>query len=712
MARLNMNVPPARYCETEAQATQLLQRFMNKVEQDPDDFIGCDTETHGKKIPLKPKSDGAPSKNDPLDWMQDTVTFWSLAAHFERGERWALPQSLLWKFIPLLENKKANIVGWNFKYDMHVLYNSGIYVASSNCMDGLAMANLVDENNQGGLGLKEVSGKKDPFFHPSQTYDPWNDLKWADILREGRITPWTAIPMTKFTEIFPKEDSLGRKIVEFEYSIFDLFREWPDRVIDYASLDAWSTLLLCEHLRDIMICLVIDTGEGEENSNMWEYFCDMEVPITKILWRMERRGIQVNEEYLQTLIGPMGEELLEIEKQIFGLCGWPVNLNSTPQLRQLFFGEPTDARPGLGLEPVKMTKGGSSLPQASTDKDVLDRLASEGVEIASLLKRHREVQKTKSTYVEACLKLCKHHLDGRIHPEFKQFGARTGRFSSKVPNAQNMPRPDHDEFGIRKAFTAPPEKKLIVRDYGQLEMRILAHFSQDEGMIVAIRNGLDLHCFAVEKMYNVPYADVSAAKKRSGDVKYDELSGFEKDCLLKRQTCKNTGFAIVYGAGAPRISSMLEIPIEDAEDILELYFEAFPGVKTFMEDTIQFCQMTQYVLTLVGRRRRLKDIDSHVWMKRTHAEREATNAPIQGSAADIVKAAMINIAEDEECKRLGVEIVNQIHDELVMECPEETAEEADKRISYLMELPFAGEAALCVATPTDGKIVDCWAEAK
>jgi DNA polymerase-1 len=332
--------------------------------------------------------------------------------------------------------------------------------------------------------------------------------------------------------------------------------------------------------------------------------------------------------------------------------------------------------------------------------------------IAKGMKRHRVVKTALGTFVKGVLKLVDHHKDKRLHPEFKQHGARTGRFSTKTPNSQNMPRPDTDEFGIRKAFVAPEDKDLIVVDYGQLEMRIMAHFSQDEGMLGAIRAGMDLHCFAVEKMYGIPYADVTAAKKRSGEVKYDELTDFEKDCLLKRQTCKNTGFAIIYGAGAPRISAMLEIPIDDAKAIVELYFEAFPGVKQFMDDTQEFCEIHEYVTTLVGRRRRLPDINHHQYVKRGHAGREAINAPIQGSAQDITKASMINIEYDRECQELGVKIVNQIHDELVMECPKETSARGLVKVQDLMELPFGGHSALCVPTPTDGKIVSRWDLAK
>lgn len=1040
MVQFNLDVPPSEYVGTRPEGAELLKRLLDNVEENPDDFIGLDTETYAKKIPIKTKADGSASKDNPLDWMQDTVTFWSLAAKLDGvARRWALPVTLLHQFVPLLEHPNALFGTWNGKYDAHVLFNSGIYVWNSRYVDGLAMGSLVDENLQGNLGLKSVSAAQHPFFHPKRKYDP--DTLWEELVADGIVDEWIPIPMTKFTDIFPKEDEMGRKIKEYEYNIFDLFQRWPDRVADYASLDAHSTRMLCEHLRRVMKVLAIHIGEGAPDSNMWEYFLEMEKPCTEILWRMERRGMEIDTAYLESLVEPMTQELINIEKELNQEAGWPININSTPELIQLFFGakDGTVKRgkylidaPGLGLKPIKMTKGGkTSLPKPSTDKDVLDELALQGVQAAKLIQRHRSVQKTKSTYVEAVVALCRHHLDGRLHPEFKQFGARTGRFcvakgslvevvrdvseapkgipiekvkkgdlvysyndsgelcirrvkwagktghkkvmrvhwvgtgkkhrgyldltpehevrltdgtwkraielnlhdsiaalsrdvdawgysrlyatgqkgyvkehrfvfqdlfqsapkvvhhkngnkgdnrpenlegttlsahsthhgrtrdtasrkrtsvsmkkawaegkrrppkkrtavalaqlqgltkesveemlrgahwsitkasrghghdyntfkrnvialgfdlaelkqkhndyrrskgilgrrrgsknkkkvvnnhtviglemleervdvydlevedthnfianelcvhnSTKTPNSQNFPRPDSDEFHIRSAFIAPEEKKLIVADYGQLEMRIMAHFSQDEGMLTAIKQGMDLHCFAVEKMYGIPYADVKAAKKRSDEVKYDDLSDFEKDCLKKRQTCKNTGFAIIYGAGAPRISAMLEIPLEDAKHIVELYFEAFPGVQDFMEDTVEDCQIYEYITTLVGRRRRLPDVNHHQFIKRSHAEREAVNSPIQGSAADITKAAMLAIESDPVCQELGVVIVNQIHDEIVCEVPAENAEAARARIKVLMEKPFYGQQALIVPTPVDAKIVDSWDQAK
>jgi len=1075
MVQFNMDVPKAIYIGTEEEASYLLQRLLNKVNTEPGEFIGFDTETHGKKIPLNPKKQGDASKSDPLDWMQDTITFWSLSAKLENYERWALPVQLLHKFIPLLENPKTWLATWNGKYDAHVCYNSGVYVFGSTYFDGLAMAALVDENMQGGLGLKEVASKENPFFHPLRKLD--RDTYWEDLIKQGLIEEWVPIPMTKFTSLFPKKDPSGKSIVEYEYSIIDLFKHFPDRVSDYASLDAYATLRLCEHLRKVMQALPL--SDLAEQGTMWDYFLRMEIPITEILWRMERRGLGINIDYLKGLLGPMEKELLTVEKDIWGLAGWPVNLNSPADLAQLFFGEKEGTikrgkeqipAPGLGIKPKKMTKGGKTkLPSPSTDSEVLEELAGNGIEAAKLIQRHRTLQKTKSTYVEAIVGLCNHHKDGRLHPEFKHFGARTGRFSTKTPNcvdgrtevltdqgwvrfdklkkgyeiaqwspsgvinfvqpenyvkemyqgpmisirnqhidllmtprhrcplrnresgriqvfdavsykenykqlhggifedgepptfkpsldelrlllaiqakgvwngkdvqfvfdncrmakrlkttlkklgipfsfrfksisktsrykfrvelgffirlvhilkeeknsfgpwvlfmgkkrlrffcnevlfwnghhesnmvysssskksadwvqialtlqgrrakikeykpsnpnekvqyqvthtprdysltkniektevpwndfvycvtvpsgfilvrrngrtcitgnSQNFPRPDTDEFKIRSAFVARPKlknknkyssikRKLVVGDYEQLEMRIMANFCLDEGMLNAIRSGLDLHCVTVEKMYGIPYVDAAKAKKLGTDrekvplnkellgeiVKLGNgsiLASIAKNCLngdtnqlklldetihdyiRKRQECKTIGFGIIYGAGGKTIGLQLGIPPEDAEEKIDLYFAAFPGVKKYMEDTIEQCSQDEYVTTILGRRRRLPDINHHQFIKRGHAEREAINAKIQGSAADIVKAAMVSIEFSPELQKLGVKIINQVHDELVMECPEETVDQALGLIKTRMEKPFDGQDPLCVPTPCDVKIVDSWDRAK
>jgi DNA polymerase I-like protein with 3'-5' exonuclease and polymerase domains len=514
MSRLNLDVPDPTWIGDDQAASELLRLALRKVEEDPHDFIGYDLETHAMKIPL-----GRGPKKDPLDWMNDTVTFWGLSFKTDgKYERYCLDQQHFQYFIPLLENPKANLVTWNGKYDAHVSENSGVNVWESNYMDFQVCAQMLNENVQlGGMDLKKAAFRGfDSEWRKARTGNKKTD----------DIVPWSAIPMTKFKDIFGDKDIHGDKAVEFVTSLYNLPR---DLVVNYTSLDPYATVLLAEHMREVM--LAHDLSEHSGYENMWEYFTEFEVFMTEILWRMERRGLEIDVEALKAKIEPMEQELEEIQAEINSFAGRPVNLHpSSKDLQELLFGH----GPGcLGLTPKKMTKGGATEPKPSTNKEVLTEYAAEGVEIAQYIQRFRKVDKIKGTYVVALISLVEHYGDGRIHPTFKQYGARTGRFSTKDPNSQNFPRPDTDEFGIRQAFIAREGYILIVADYGQLEMRIMAHFSQDPTMLDAIRRGLDLHSVSVEKMYGIPYEDVVGAKKRSDIVKWDELTDYEKDCLLK-----------------------------------------------------------------------------------------------------------------------------------------------------------------------------------
>lgn len=273
------------------------------------------------------------------------------------------------------------------------------------------------------------------------------------------------------------------------------------------------------------------------------------------------------------------------------------------------------------------------------------------------------------------------------------------------------PRPDNDEFKLRSLFAAGKGKKLIVGDYEQLEMRIFAHFSQDSGMLGAIRKGMDLHCFTVSLMNDVPYEEaVDAVKQKDKDK--SKLTDRQKWLIKQRQAAKAIGFGLIYGAGPPKIAAQLDITKEEAEEKIKAYFDSFPGALVFIEETHRDCYNKGYVETLVGRRRRLKDIRQKNYQLRGAAERESVNSIIQGTAADMAKTAMLCIDADRDLNMLGAILLNQIHDELVIEVPEENADEALPIIKHYMEFPFDGKQALCVATPADLKIVDNWAQAK
>lgn len=732
-------VPTVETVETDQEAAELLRLALRKVELDPKDYIGWDTETHGKKIPIKSK---------PLDWMTDTVTFWSMSfALDDSGERkyrrWCIKGEYFYYFYPLLESPLLNIAGWNLKYDAHIAYNCGVNIWNARQpIDGLALAQTHDENRRS-HGLKTCA--KD----------------------------WCGLSMTPYKSLFDGvRDGQGKKAKEYETSLLELW-ELGHKIIvaDYASYDAYAHLRTVEWLIHHVGMVPINEGYS-----LWDYFCDTEVPFTELLWRMERRGMYFDIDEMKRKLPDIDGRIEDIEKQINQLAGRPININSPKQIAEFLFLDPG----GLQLPPVKMT----ATNQPSTDEEVMDALVEAGNKVAGKIIEARKLGKTRSTYIDALIKLCEHFGDHRIHPSFNQLGARTGRLSTQHPNSQNFPRPGHDEWGIRKAFTAPPGYKLIVADYEQVEMRIMAHMSGDDRMLKAIREGKDLHSFTVAAMDpEITYEEVVAAKKAE---KPDDRQKFLLD---KRQANKAVGFGIIYGAGPPKIATSIPIteadwqqkinemedkkfqrrlknimknnPLLTEDKAVELvgkqafaaqkiqeYFQVFPGVKGFMDYTPQACRHTMYydennddrewsfeqrtvgakdlsvsghdapfgyVRTLLGRLRRLPDIDHRKYFYKSEAERQAVNTRIQGSAADITKAAMLRIEFSKKLQKLGVSILNQVHDEIVMQVPEENAEAAAPLVTQYMEHPFGDgpeDDALCIPIPVDLKIVDRWADAK
>jgi DNA polymerase I-like protein with 3'-5' exonuclease and polymerase domains len=763
-SQFDNTVPEPEFIATDQQAAELLRLCLRKIEADPEDFIGFDTETHGRKIPIK---------SAPLDWMTDTVVMWSLSfALREPGmpaqyRRWCLQQQHFYYFAPFLENPGFNIAGWNIKYDGHVSWNSHIDIwQSRRPVDGLVLAQLHDENRRS-HGLKQCA------------------------------EDWLGLQMTKYQSLFNGVlDSSGKKVKEYETSLIELVElGHADKVSNYASFDAYAHLRLVEWLRDKLKA----TPLGTDGRTLWDYFIDFEMDVTRLLWRMERRGLPVDTEYLKSKIPEIDSRIDTILKEINQIAGRPINIDSPKQLADFLF-----TTNGMGLKPVKMT----ATQQPSTDEEVMDVLTEAGVPIAVKIVEARKLGKTKSTYLMALINLSDYFPDHRIHPTFNQLGARTGRLSTQTPNSQNFPRPDNDEWGIRAAFIAPPKKKLLVGDYEQVEMRIMAHFSGDAKMIKAILDGKDLHSFTVAAMNpDIKYEEVVAAKKAEHP---DQRQKFLKGL---RQDNKGVGFGIIYGAGPPKISTTITITDEQwkgklnemdddvferrvtrlmkknplltqeqaveqvgrhsvAGDKIEAYFQVFPQVRNFMHSTPEECRLRMtylepvvqdimccrvtpeevnqqveegrldpravyvawwpenredthfmtvtghakpfgFVQTLMGRFRRLEDIDHSNYFYKSEAERQSVNTRIQGTAADIAKAAMLRIEQCPTLNRMGVMILNQVHDEIVMEVPEEYAAQALPIVKHYMENPLGdNNPALCVPIPVDLKIVSRWNEAK
>jgi len=400
----------------------------------------------------------------------------------------------------------------------------------------------------------------------------------------------------------------------------------------------------------------------------------VEIPLIPVLVDMEECGVLVDRERLGKIAREFAQALGQLERDIHRAAGSDFNINSTPQLRTVLFDK-------LQLPVVKKTKTG-----ASTDYEVLEQLAAMGHEVPRLLIEYREVSKLKSTYVDALPGYINPDT-GRIHSSFNQTGASTGRLSSSEPNLQNIPVRTERGEAIRRAFVAPPGAVLLTADYSQIELRLLAHLSGDPAFVDAFARGGDIHRQTAAVIFGVPEAEVSA------DM---------------RARAKTINFATIYGQGPFALSRQLGITQDEAKRFITQYFERFSGVRAWLDRTIQEGRERGYVETLFGRRRYVPELHDRNFNIRAFAERTATNSPLQGSAADLIKIAMIRIHEGLRAGRLATRIVLQVHDELVLETPVGEVDAAKVLVKREME----GAASLRVPLVVSLGAGKDWIEAK
>lgn len=374
-------------------------------------------------------------------------------------------------------------------------------------------------------------------------------------------------------------------------------------------------------------------------------FETIDLPLVEVLSHIESHGVLIDLDELKTQSSELRLELHDCEKEIHSLAGEIFNIASPKQLAQILFGK-------LKLNPVRKTKTGYS-----TDSDVLEKLASEHP-IAELIINYRELAKLQSTYLDALPHLV-NPKTGRVHTHLNQTATSTGRLSSQNPNLQNIPIRTERGRRVRRAFVAPKGGRLISADYSQIELRILAHIAQDSGLISAFENDLDIHAATASEIFSVPLKDVT-----------EDL----------RRAAKAVNFGIAYGQGVFGLSESLSISREEAADIIGRYFNRFSGVKEYMDHTVKQAYDRGYVETLFGRRRYVDELKSKNGNIKKFGERAAINAPIQGTAADIVKMAMIQMHQE-----VSIPMVLQVHDELLFECPEDKVEKSMPRIKKVME---------------------------
>ena len=402
--------------------------------------------------------------------------------------------------------------------------------------------------------------------------------------------------------------------------------------------------------------------EELENKNISKLFEEVEIPLIPVLVQMQRNGVSLDTKILSEMSITLGGQLQEIQSAMFELVGHEFNLNSPKQLSEILFGE-------LKLPPTRKTRSGFSTDAQSLDdlKGLLDRGKSidsdpRSYEILNRILEHRELSKLKSTYIDALPNML--NVDtGRVHTSYRQTGTTTGRLSSNEPNLQNIPVRSELGRRVREAFIAREGHSLVAADYSQIELRVLAHFSKDPGLTKAFHNGEDVHSATSALVNEIPIEEVKPEMRRIAKI---------------------LNFGVIYGLSAHGISRQTDLTQKEGKKFIDTYFEKYPGIQKYLDGVKAGCRESGYVETLLGRRRYLPDVNARNFRIRSQAERAAINMPIQGTAADLVKVAMIRIQKRLQESDMQSLMILQVHDELIFEVPDEEIPQLESVLSELM----------------------------
>ena len=648
MQRIIQLKPPVTYVDN----PEKMMKFVKHVRATKE--CALDTETTG------------------LNRWKDHVVVWSACPSVDRRYCFTRPM------LPIYDKELARDTSltWYFTnqtFDFCMLANSGVSPPMGDSYCTLAMDWLHNENRQGRHGLKET------------TLD------------------YTGAGMEDFNTAFPglKEESTETRILR---ALETDFR----RAISYASDDAYATFRVFHILRDYL-----NKEEMVNGKSLWDYFQEVEMPFTRVLFNMIRRGIMIDTGYLEDLKPQLHGSIQQLERKIVKMAGQEINLKSTKQMAWLLFEK-------LGLKPISKTKKGG---KPSTDENTLQQYADEGIEICTEILKLRKLTKFNSTYVEGLSKWL--DPEERIHATLTQHVTVTGRISSSDPNLQNVPRPDNDVFHIREAFIPKENYAFLVLDYDQLEMKILAHISGEPNMIKVINDGWDIHTGTASLMYNYPYEDIIAAVKKKKEASKEgstiKLTELEKAMCFGRQASKTIGFGLLFGEGPKKLAHTLGVSIPEAKNLIEKYFAPYPGVREHINNVHRQIRDECVYRTFLGRPRRFPEMsqigDRPYWdltgrekFTVSQNERQSVNFGTQGGAADILKRAMILCEYDTHLRDLGVEMLLQIHDELIFEVPLESVEEAMPIIKQHMEHPLGYE--LSIPLSVGGGVGNSWMSAK
>jgi len=442
-------------------------------------------------------------------------------------------------------------------------------------------------------------------------------------------------------------DVLGHKMISYKEITKELQRGMDfsfvpiERAVEYACEDVHVTALVKDRFHKDL-----------RDKGLWELYSKVEIPLIKVLASMEMSGILVDTKGLIRLGAEFSKRLDVLRNKVYELAGCTFNINSTKQLAEILFEK-------LGLPQLKKTKKKTGY---STDVEVLKSL-SKVHPLPEVLLEYRNLSKLKSTYIDG-LEREINPVTGRIHTSFNQTVTATGRLSSSDPNLQNIPIRTEEGRKIRALFVAGPGKLLVAADYSQIDLRVLAHYSKDANLIKAFRDGEDIHRRTASLIFQIEPQFVTSEMRR---------------------VAKTVNFGIIYGMSAFGLAKELGISRKEASEFITAYFERHPGVKRYMERIVDRCRRDGYVETILGRKRYIKDIKAKSRNIRQFAERTAINTPIQGSAADIIKLAMLKVHDCFREESLDARLLLQVHDELVVECMESEAREVADRLKRIME---------------------------
>ncbi len=507
----------------------------------------------------------------------------------------------------------------NAKFDMELLHQAGINVAGL-ALDTMLAAQLLGKR----AGLKELA-----FY----------ELKLAE-------------PMTEIKSLIGS----GKKQITFD-------RVPIAQATPYAAADADMTLRLAHHLEALL-------GQPAHNKTR-QMYAEMEHPLLPVLAQMEMAGITIDTAHMQQLSTRLGERMRELERQIHEAAGEPFNVNSGDQLSKVLFEK-------LGLPTTGLNK--TSTGRFSLTADALERLATtleeagEQHDILEYILRYRQLAKLTSTYIDALPKLVNKRT-GRIHTSFNQLGAETGRLSSTSPNLQNIPVRTEEGNAIRRGFVAAPGHCFIAADYSQIELRVLAHITQDPHLVQVFQEGRDIHAATAAQLFGMPAAEIDKNQRR---------------------IAKTVVFGVIYGISSFGLAQRTELKRDEAQALIDALFAEFPGIRQYIDRTLSFAREHGYVESLFGRRRlmaELKEATSKSARVRA-AEREAINAPIQATAADIMKLAMLRLADELTRRELHTRLLLQVHDELILEVPHAEVDTVQQMVRAVMENVMTSDTPL------------------